>query len=257
MTLVHNLLRHRYALLLPCAALAGTTFFFSPRHAQAAHSLITQFQGCPADGQTGPVAAPTVLPTPFALAAPLPAGLTLYASQDLAAVGPVGWHCLQLYGSSGTFLMLRPEAFPQSDRAALEAQTGGPGIQVSSTFGTTSGRFDVARTVARAFPNYQAYVQSVIQEGIEPASHFPSGPYPDDQITREGDRDVAFTTPPHTTGFGTESRLIANNSPIQGLLHLTTAHDLMALQVRLPPSQSHLTQTVIEQTRKLNADFGR
>lgn len=125
MTLVHNLLRHRYALLLPCAVLAGTTFL-SPRHAQAAHSLITQFQGCPADGQTGPVAAPTVLPTPFALAAPLPAGLTLYASQDLAAVGPVGWHCLQLYGSSGTFLMLRPEAFPSQTGPRLKPKPTAP-----------------------------------------------------------------------------------------------------------------------------------
>ena len=246
-------LGHRRAFFQPCAALTGI-LLLCPLPSEAGSSPASRFQGCPANGQTGPVPAPTL--SHFTLPAPLPKGLALYASQDLTAVAPAGWHCLELYGSSGAFLMLKPDAFPQTD-STLEVRISGPGIQVSSTSGTTSGRFDVARTIARAFPTHQPFVQSVIQEGIEPASRFPTGPYPDDQITREGDRDIAFVTPAHTVGFGTESRLTANNTPIKGVIHLTSAQDLMTIHVRLASNQSHLTQTIIDQTRKLNADFAR
>ena len=40
-----------------------------------------------------------------------------------------------------------------------------PAIQLSYSIGDTSGRFEVARIVARVFPKYQGYVQHVIAEG--------------------------------------------------------------------------------------------
>lgn len=83
----------------------------------------------------------------------------------------------------------------------------GPVIEVTTISGQTSGRFDVARIIARYFPARMDFVHSVIAEGIEPASQFPSGPCPKDTLTHRNDRIVEYRTPPHTEGLGTVSQL--------------------------------------------------
>ncbi len=62
----------------------------------------------------------------------------------------------------------------------------GQAVQISVFSGGTSGRFQVAKIVARVFPAYKAFAQNVIAEGIEPASDFPFGPYPSDKLTYRG-----------------------------------------------------------------------
>jgi hypothetical protein len=46
----------------------------------------------------------------------------------------------------------------------------GPFIKVTQLSGETSGRFRVARVIARVFPTQKAFADGVIKEGIEPAS---------------------------------------------------------------------------------------
>src|SRR5258705_141438 len=58
----------------------------------------------------------------------------------------------------------------------------GPAIQISTIYGSTSGRFSVARMIARVFPDHMSFVKDVIAEEIAPASDFPSGPYHADKL---------------------------------------------------------------------------
>jgi hypothetical protein len=64
---------------------------------------------------------------------------------------------------------------------------------VTQLSGETSGRFQVARVIARVFPTQKAFADGVIKEGIELASDFPFGPYPTDTLKYHGDVTVEFS----------------------------------------------------------------
>jgi hypothetical protein len=125
-------------------------------------------------------------------------------------------------------------------------------IQISSVNGGTSGRYEVARIIARVFPDRKEVVEKVIAEGVEPASAFPSGPYPTDTLIYRGDGIVEFVTPPRKDGLGTASRLLKNNSPIHGVAILFGEEpSLLHLSVRLPSAISELVaQLIIEQAER-------
>jgi hypothetical protein len=75
----------------------------------------------------------------------------------------------------------------------------------------------------------------VIALGIEPASDFPFGPYPNDKLTYKNKETVEYETPAHTDGLGTASRLQKNADPIRGAAILVGPDtDLLSLSVRLP-----------------------
>jgi hypothetical protein len=93
----------------------------------------------------------------------------------------------------------------------------GPAIQFATDVGGTSGRFKVARIVARVFPAHRAFVRDVIAEGIDPASDFPLGSYPNDKLTYKNNETVEYETPAHTDGLGTQSWLQENDDPIRGV----------------------------------------
>ena len=59
----------------------------------------------------------------------------------------------------------------------------GQAIDISYVVGGTSGRFEIAKIIARVFPEYKAFAENVIAEGLEPAGDFPFGPYPNDKLT--------------------------------------------------------------------------
>jgi hypothetical protein len=130
----------------------------------------------------------------------------------------------------------------------------GPAIQLGDIAGGTSGRFTVARVIARVFPVYKAFVRSVMEEGISPANEYPFGPYPNDKLTYRGDRVVEFQTPPHAEGLGTVGRLRASDDPIDGAAVLQgPTPDLLLLTIRLPSNLNDLTSAIIRQVERESA----
>ena len=125
----------------------------------------------------------------------------------------------------------------------------GQAIQVSVSSGGTSGRFQVAKIIARVFPEYKAFAENVIAEGIEPASDFPFGPYPKDKLTYRSKSVVEFETPANTQGLGTRSRLQANASPIDGVAILSGKDtDLILLSARVSAKDRDLIPLIVQQT---------
>lgn len=211
--------------------------------ASAAAPARVPFVGCPSDGQLGPQPAPargTVPAVPPAAAAQL----AFYASADLGVLAPRGWHCFGLYGSNGSSLIVTPE---RHDFRDLQDSRGlrGPAVQISASSGGTSGRFEVARTIARAFPAHMAFARRVAAEGI--GDPLPRGPYPTDHMVRLGANAVGYTTPEGREGLGTDSRLAAGDRPIDGLaiLHPEGDTDLVKIDVRLPAARAGLATPIL------------
>lgn len=203
------------------------------------------FVGCAADGQTGPQRAPRHRATPR-LAPALAARIAYYASGDLAVLGPRGWHCFGLYGSNGSVLIVTPARLGPHQLDSLS----GPAIQLSYSFGGTSGRFAVAVLIARLFPAHMAFARQVAAEGImtEP---LPSGPYPADRLARRGQSEVRYLTPGGRDGLGTESHLARGAEPVRGTVLLLSDEandgpDALKLDVRLPARMAALADTIID-----------
>ena len=175
--------------------------------------------------------------------------LAYYASGDLGVLGPRGWHCFGLYGSNGSILIVTPERHG-GDLFASGSGLKGPAIQLTAALGDTSGRFEVARVAARLFPSRRAFVDQVIQEGLEPQSSFPRGPFPRDVLKRYGDNVVAFETPAGYDGMGTKSRLLKNADPISGLATIDPDNNLLVLDVRLPSGLRDLGPTIIDRVQR-------
>lgn len=105
--------------------------------------------------------------------------------------------------------------------------------------------------MARVFPSRHELVRKVIEEGIEPANLFPSGPYPKDKLTYRSKDRVEYETPAETDGVGTQSRLLKNADPIYGVAILVGgAPDLAYLAVRLPPEMMDLAPLIIQQVER-------
>jgi hypothetical protein len=160
-----------------------------------------------------------------------------------------------MLGSNGSILLVSPQPIKSAE---VFSQTSGgfagPAIQAAFTFSGTSGRFEVAQVIARVFPAQKAFVQSVIDEGIEPASDYPFGPFPKDKLITQSDRIVEYQTPAHSEGLGTFTWLRANDFPINGVEILQDKElDLVSVAVRLPPDLNDLTSPVIQQFERDNA----
>lgn len=220
-------------------------------HAQAT----VPFVGCPADGQIGPVSAPDGKPKKVALAPELAAKLAWYQSAKhavgLGVLAPRGWHCFGTYGSNGASLYVAPEPLDSKQVLLHRNWPGftGPAVQVSLSDGGTSGRFEVARIVARVFPDFQNFAQRVIAEKVEPAADFPFGPFPADQLTYPSQHTVEFTTPAEVQGLGTASWLLPSSLPIRGAVMLFPEDDMSVQQisVRLPAEEQALERVIVQQ----------
>ena len=217
--------------------------------AEAAAAEHVPFVGCAGDGQMGPVAAPRGAPKAVDVDAAAARQLAFYQAKDSSGVlAPRGWRCFYFYGSSGATLLVAPSGNLQS---ALDAPLSGPAVVATLDFGGTSGRFAVAKYSARLFAReQQAFIASVIAEGIEPKENFPSGPYPADKTTYRGARMVEFETPANTDGLGTSDRLQRNSQPIAGMAKLKDSADgpdFFLLTVRLPAEQANLAPAIVSQ----------
>ncbi len=226
--------------------------------ASAKAPVTVPFVGCASDGQTGPTDPPLGKPHLVSIAPPLARQLAWYeASDGIGVLAPRGWHCFGVYGSNGSTLFVTPVPIdPNAPFSNNWKGFDGPAIQISVSVGGTSGRFAVARMIARVFPEHMAFVRGVIAERIEPATEFPRGPYPTDKLTYHGSEVVEYETPPQTTGLGTNSRLQKNDSPIRGVAMLGGADtNLLQLSMRLPATMSALEDTIIQQTELESASI--
>jgi hypothetical protein len=166
------------------AGLSGTRCdLFAQAKTQVAGSQVP-FVGCESDGQVGPLKAPQGKAKRVALPSEIADRLAYYkAEEGFGVLAPRGWYCFSTYGSNGSTLYVAPE--PMNGKVLLSSDWGGfagQAVQVSVSIGDTSGRFAVARVIARVFPDRKEFVQDVIAEGIESAASFPLGPYPTDMV---------------------------------------------------------------------------
>ena len=164
--------------------------------ADEAVAATVPFVGCKSDGQTGPLPAPRGGPVAVEATDAVAARLAYYQAQDgYGVLAPRGWSCFGLYGSDGAFLIVAQRPFDPANLFKNPGNVAGAAVQLSFSSGETSGRFEVARTIARVFPKHRNFAQQVIDEGIARASEFPFGPYPHDRLTNKGDTIVEFATP--------------------------------------------------------------
>ena len=216
-------------------------------------TVTVPFVGCASDGQAGPQAAPISKSLAVAIPAALAQRLAYYKSEyGPGTLAPRGWHCFSNYGSDGSNLFVSPDPINTSDLSSMDWKGfTGQVIEVSEMDGGTSGRFEVAKVIARVFPAYKTFAQNVIAEGIEPASDFPFGPYPGDKLTYRGKNIVEFETQANAQGLGTDSRLQANASPIDGVAIIAGPdNDLVQLSARVPANDSDLIGAMVGQTEK-------
>jgi hypothetical protein len=180
------------------------------------------------------------------------------AASGPGVLAPRGWSCAGVYGSNGASLVVSPQ--PVSPADLMNNSWGGAAgdaIEVRVASGDTSGRFEVAQAIMRVFPAHQAFAQSVINEGIEPASEFPSGPYPGDKLTNRSNEVVEFQTAPNAVGLGTDtnanSRMKPGSDPVAGVAILTgPTPDLLVLAVRLPGALQSLAPAIVQEIQQDN-----
>jgi hypothetical protein len=211
------------------------------------------FVGCKSDGQTGPVEAPKGQTKVVLIDGGAVQQLAYYEStRGFGVLAPRGWYCFGTYGSDGNTLYVSPQPINSADLFSTTwSGFGGPVIELSLEDGGTSGRFGVAKTIARVFPDHRDFVRNVIAEGIEPASSFPLGPYPDDKLIYRNNEIVEYETPAYKEGLGTISRLQSNDEPISGVAILIEKDtNLLKLSVRLSPYQTDLTSSIIHQVER-------
>jgi hypothetical protein len=215
------------------------------------------FVGCASDGQMGPRAAPKGDYLTVTVDGVHAKQLAYYkAEYGFGVLAPRGWHCFSTYGSNGSSLYVSPN--PIDGKALFSTDwkgLTGEMIQLSVEEGGTSGRFGVAKVIARVFPAYIAFVQNVIKEGFEPAAAFPLGPYSNDKLRYLSDRALEYETPPNAKGLGTDTLLQSNGMPIRGAAILIGEEpSLVYLSTRLSDKNRDLTRNIITQVEIESAD---
>jgi len=231
------------AVFMMCLALAAP-----------AHAAGIPVVGCPGDVQTGQEPPPANTSRRLPLDGEHAAALAWYFHGSMGVLAPRGWHCRALSGSNGTSLYVAPR---QADTVNLLRPDSrgipGPAVQLSVAAGSTSGRFTAARRIARLFPHERKFVDDVIAEGIEPASAFPSGPYPRDQMVRRGPNAIRYQTPADADGLGYDSWLARGDRPITGVVILMDSdRSVLSLAVRLPRELRNLGDVIAGQVEADN-----
>ncbi len=226
-----------------CLRNAGRLFLF----AGLAWAEKVPFVGCPTDGQAGWVAAPARDPVEVAIGPRAAGALAYYGSAGVGLLAPRGWHCLEVYGSSGGSLMVRPalidgiKGFDVEGSAVISSYAGGEG----------SGRYEVAQMLARVFPAFRFYVERVREMFDYPENQFPAGPFAADSVRYLSRRALRYRTPGGKEGLGTLGGLRTDNQPVEGLVVLQGEHpDLVHVVVRLPEGLRWLAPVILGEAEK-------
>lgn len=221
-----------------------------PLLAQAqARRVSVPFVGCKSYGQSAVSDAPNGENLDVPIAADAARQLAYYkTSRGVSVLAPRGWYCLAQSGSGGEELYVSPapEVFSANWRGFA-----GPAIEAELISGENSGRYDIAKMIARVFPVRRALALSII-EGVE--LELPTGPYPSDRLTYKSSEIVEYDTPAQADGLGTESRLLKNGMPISGVVVLIGQQPgllhVLHLSARLPAGLAALTPVIIQQAER-------
>jgi hypothetical protein len=208
--------------------------------------------GCEAYDQAETFKAPERAKKTVSIDASATKMLAYYKAEYFAGVlAPRGWNCLAVNGSGGSVFLVTPQ--PLKIDFDLNKITG-PAIQVNEYCSDNSGRFDIARVIARAFPKQKTFVQNMLKFGDLPASDFPFGPYPKDKMVRRNDWIVEYRTPANSEGLGTIGYLPKADLPTEGIAILRDQSPdcLLFMAVRLPPDMSDLAPQIIQQMLREN-----
>ena len=218
--------------------------------------ILVPFVGCASDGQTGPQEAPKGKNKSVSISSRAVSKLAYYSSfpQGIGVLAPRGWHCFGTYGSGGNSLYVSPQPVDAgSFFSASSKGFTGPAIEIAMHDGGTSGRFEVAKIIARVFPAYGAFVTAIKEDyGIltdgQGALSLAFGPYPKDTLIYKSEAVVEYRTPAQTEGLGTQSSLLKNGSPINGAaIVVGQPPRVLLLSVRLPANLSGLTSAIVRQ----------
>ena len=85
-------------------------------------------------------------------------------------------------------------------------------------------------------------------------STLPTGPFAGDRIHGRTQTRVRFTTPANRKGEGTDWRLAPGSEPVEGIRIILDGEDgpsLLGVNVRLPPAQRGLTETILSSAGEL------
>ncbi len=205
--------------------------------------------GCASDGQLGPQPAPEKRKISLPIDESLSSRVAYYETASGAGVlGPNGWNCFGTYGSNGSSVYVARGFLKSEDRIGPPSGLlRGPAVQLSHIYGGTSGRFAVAGTIFRVFPEFHAAGRALLGHD-ELRSGFPTGPFAGDTVTHRDKHIAVYRTPPRRKGLGTQSSLAANGAPIAGAVLLTgDTPDLLYLAVRLPAGMEVIARVILDQ----------
>ena len=217
------------------------------------------FVGCPSEGQSGPLPAPTgPLATPVV---PKAAARYLadYSSAGLGVLAPRGWHCIAMYGSGGAFLLVTPRRYTADSLPGFNSLIG-PAVELSFLNGENSGRDQVALVFSRLFPFKRRFIADVAENdellGLPRRERI--GRMSADRTVRRSRTVVDYTTPAHRGGMGTfSSRLGPGARPIFGRAMLAKSNgvdSVILLNVRLPAGLRGLLPVILASVAHSHAE---
>jgi hypothetical protein len=241
-----------------CLSIVTLAIWVDPILSQTQADVRVPFVGCESSGQLGTFDVPKGTEKAVQIMASAAPRLTYYKAETSAGVlAPRGWHCLGVNGSSGNDFLVTPQPLNENGPFySIRDKITGPAIQVREICSDNSGRIDIARVIARAFPKQKAFVDKILQNPDFPASDFPFGPYPKDKLIRRNDWIVEYQTPPDSEGLGTINELPKGNLPISGVAILRdhSPDCLLFLAIRLPSEMTNLIPQIIQQVTRENGE---
>jgi hypothetical protein len=221
------------------------------RRGEAAVSV--PFVGCASSGQLEILEAPRGT----AWSAPIrfkdAQSLAYYRSADgIDLLAPRGWYCQGASGSGGYALYLNPKRIDHDGSGWKGLQ--GAVIESNHMTSGASGRYEIAKIMARVFPAYRAFAAGVMKGMDLP---LPAGPYPNDTLMYRGKTIVEYNTPAQSDGLGNfDSWIGKNDLPIRGSAIVPgdpldgDGPDLGLLPVRVPHALSRLIPVIVGQVER-------
>ena len=111
---------------------------------------------------SGPVPAPTIPQASPGIPAIHADQLAFYAAKGMSVLAPRGWHCIEVYSSGGSFLLVTPRLYT-ADTLPNFYSLIGPAVELSLLSGENSGRDQVADVFSRLFPFKREFIHDAAE----------------------------------------------------------------------------------------------